>query len=61
MNNVYLFIFLLQQNMPIGRLFRQKVIIEVRRGITFNGDVAVDDIIFEDCDPPTDPPDGKIN
>ncbi|XP_042229112.1 MAM and LDL-receptor class A domain-containing protein 2-like [Homarus americanus] len=42
----------------LGELNVQKVRIQAHRGISYEGGGAVDDIAFEECVPPSPPPDG---
>lgn len=48
-----------QVEVPLGHVVEERVAITAKRGLTYEGAGAVDDVEFVDCAPPVPPPSGK--
>ena len=48
----------LQEQVHLGRLYEQRLLLEARRGFSYEGALALDDIALLECEPPTLPLEG---
>ena len=50
----------IREQVLISRVYRNRVILEAKRGTSDIGGLSVDDLSFKDCEPPSPPPSGEF-